>query len=481
MIGRITAPIRKVQASLRSLYSASGLPRIAAAAGDINTRFSRLTGTLRGLRTGFFYVAAVATAALYPMKRTIDDLSEVNDIAASFGISARELQRLTAALTLDGSSLRDAAMSLKFLQQNAVAALTGSEEMATWFRRAGISAEFLKKNLKDPKALLYAMADGLKKNETPAKRIAILNALLGKSSARVAQTLSRGSDEIKRQGDEAERLGQILDNKTVGAMDAAGDSILKMQRTVGGLMAVITAAALPVIQEITRGVIGWVQANRALIATRATQFFQELLVRLPAIWDGIKKTASAIYDIVSAVNSVVQVFGGWGNVAKIVAGILVAKLALAIASVTYGVIALGAVLLATPIGWFILGIAALAAGAVLLVKNWESVKTFFMDLLKTVLWPFVKVLEIVHRLMPERIRTGTAFGRGLGASLDWVNGRPTSSVFGTGGMPGGTTQVGGTINIKIDSEGRPQLTQLKSDNRSVVFDVDTGFATAGMP
>jgi hypothetical protein len=490
MIGRITAPVRKVQASIRSLGIESGLPRIAAAAGVVHDRFSKLTNTLRGLRNGFFYVAAAATAALYPMKRTIDDLSEINDIAASFGISARELQRLTASLTLDGSSIRDAAQSLKFLQQNAVAALTGSEEMETWFHRAGISAEFLSKNLKDPKALLYAFADGLQRIETPAVRVAIANAVLGKSSARVLQTLSRGSQEIKRQGDEAERLGRILDDKTIAAMDAAGDSILTMQQTIGGLTAVITAAALPVIGKITNGVVGWVQANRALIDTRATQFFQELLVRLPAIWDGMKKTGAAIYDIVSAVNSVVQVFGGWGTAIKIVAGIIATNLLVQVAMLVKALLSFNLVLAATPIGWFIAGVAAVAGIAYLLIKNWKFVKTFFLDLINAVFWPLIKVLEIVHGLLPKSISAGTAFGRGLGASLDWVNGRSTSPVFGTGGMASGRPTVAspfagggrdsvaqtldGEIRIKIDSEGKPQLTMLKSNNRGVDFSVDMG-------
>lgn len=467
VINSITAPARRVRKSIASLGRESGLQRLVTAAGGVRNQFGGLMRDLRGLRTGLFLVTTAVVAMAYPLHRTIDQFSEVNDIAASFGISARDLQRLTAALTLDGSSIRDAAQSLKFLQQNAVAALSGSEEMATWFRRAGISADFLRKNLKDPKALLYALADGLKRNETPAKRIAILNALIGKSSARVAQTLSRGADELTRLGDEAESLGQILDDKTVGAMDDAGDSITRMQRTLGGLLATVTAAGLPVIQEIARGVIGWVQANRALIATRAQQFFQELLVRLPAIWDGLKEVGAATLAVARAINTVAQLMGGWQNVIYLVAGVLAAKLVVSIALVTKAVIGFGIALLTTPIGWFLAGIAAIAGAAYLIIKHWEPIKTFFKDL-----WKLVEdVILRIDSITPSWAKPLTLHGQ-------WADSIRSSRA--PAPVLGGSqqTSVGGLLRIHIDSEGRPRVRQLESENSDVPIEVSFGPVTA---
>lgn len=471
VINSITAPARRVRESLASLGRESGLQRVATAAGVVRERFGGLTRDLRGLRTGLFLVTTAVVAMAYPLHRTIDQFSEVNDIAASFGVSARDLQRLTAALTLDGSSIRDAAQSLKFLQQNAVAALTGSEEMATWFRRAGISADFLRKNLKDPKALLFALADGLKRNETPAKRIAILNALLGKSSARVAQTLSRGSAELQRLGDEAESLGQVLDDKTVGSMDDAGDSITRMQRTLGGLLAIVTAAGLPVIKEITQRVIGWVQANRALIATRAQQFFDGLLERLPAIIEGIQEVASAAVSVAKAINTVAQLMGGWGNVVYLLGAVYVVKLATSLLLVTKAVAALGIMLLTTPIGWFLAGIAAIAGAAYLIIKHWEPIRDFFKDL-----WKWIEnVVVKIDQLMPSWVKRFTLPGAAVNAWAGSIrSNRAPSQVL------GGAQQanVGGLLRIQIDSEGRPRVRQLESDNSDVPIEVAFGPLTA---
>ncbi|MHB1227674.1 MAG: hypothetical protein ACYC0O_09140, partial [Desulfurivibrionaceae bacterium] len=40
-------------------------------------------------------------------------------------------------------------------------------------------------------------------------------------------------------------------------------------------------------------------------------------------------------------------------------------------------------------------------------------------------------------------------------------------------------QVGGTIKVKIDSEGRPRVKEIRNNNRDVNFDVDAGMMMVG--
>lgn len=467
VINSITAPARRVRESIASLGRESGLQRVAAAAGVVRTRFGGLMRDLRGLRTGLFYVAAAATAAIYPLVQTIDRTGKLKDTAQTLGLTTRDLQRLSYVLTLDGSSMDDAAISLQFLQQNAVAALTGSEEMATWFRRAGISADFLRKNLKDPKTLLYALADAIQRNETPAKRLALLKALLGRSSARLSVALARGSAGLEQFGDEAESLGDVLDNDAVEGMDRAGDSIFRMRRALNGLLAVVSAAAVPVVQEITRGVIGWAKANRALIATRAQEFFQELLVRLPAIWDGLKEVGGAALAVARAINTVAQLMGGWQNVIYLISGLIAAKLVVSILLVTKAVVGLGIALLTTPIGWFLAGIAAIAGAAYLVIKHWEPIKTFFKDL-----WKLIEdVILRIDSITPSWVKPFTLHGQWA----DSIRSRRASAPVLGGSQQ---TSVGGLLRIQIDSEGRPRVRRLESENSDVPIEVSFGPVTA---
>ena len=56
-----------------------------------------------------------------------------------------------------------------------------------------------------------------------------------------------------------------------------------------------------------------------------------------------------------------------------------------------------------------------------------------------------------------------------------ASGRPTvASPFAGGGRDSVAQTPDGEIRIKLDSEGRPQLTMLKSNTRGVDFSVDMG-------
>ncbi|WP_139729776.1 hypothetical protein [Aeromonas sobria] len=45
-----------------------------------------------------------------------------------------------------------------------------------------------------------------------------------------------------------------------------------------------------------------------------------------------------------------------------------------------GILRLGIAMLTTPIGWFIMGIAAIAGGAYLIYKNWDGISKWFSEL-----------------------------------------------------------------------------------------------------
>src|SRR5262245_32767734 len=118
-IERFTEPVRKVRAQFNQLLQESHLPRLAAQARVVSERFDGVTGALRGIGGAALIAAGAATAMWLPLKHVIDAGSKVNDTAAMLGVSAREFQRVSYALTLDGSSAEDAANSLRFLQKNA--------------------------------------------------------------------------------------------------------------------------------------------------------------------------------------------------------------------------------------------------------------------------------------------------------------------------------------------------------------------------
>jgi len=475
-IEKMTEPVTKIRASFNSLLRESHLPRLAEQAREVGKRFEGVTGALRGIAGAAFIVAGAGAAMWFPLKSVIDAGSKVNDTAAMLGISAREFQRVAYALTLDGSSAEDAATALRFLQKNAVEAISGSKEMQLWFRRAGMSSAFLQKNLNNPIALLEAMSDAMAKLPTPAQKIALSQALLNRGGSRLAQTLSRGSAELRRLGDEAEALGAVMDDKTVASMDDAGDSVTRMERAVGGLFDRITAAALPAVERIVANVTRWTVANRELIASRVAEFAERLVQRLPEIADTTFRVLAALGALIGVADRVAQFFGGWEIVLegfaavmglKLVASIL--QLGVALAGLIPIIAQFGAVLLFTPVGWFLGAVAAIAGAAFLIYKYWEPIKQFFVDL-----WEGVKnAIVKLDAMTPDWVKRFTLPGAALKLAADAV--RPAGaapSAIAQGGAS--RNDVSGTIKVQIDADGRASVTKLESENSGVDFDVDAG-------
>jgi len=514
-IEKVTEPIRKIRASVNSLVRESGLTRLADQAKVVGEKFEGVKSSILSIGAAGLVAAAGAAAVWLPMKHVIDQGSRINDTAEMLGVSARDFQRLAYALTLDGSSAEDAATALRFMQKNAVDALTGSKEMTTWFRRAGMSADFLKKNLNDPIAMVHKMSDAMAKNLSPAQRIALMQALLGRGGARLVQTLSQGSAALNKFGDEAERLGAVMDDKTVSAMDAVGDMLTRMDRALGGVMTVVTTAALPAITRIATGVTEWAVANRALIATRVTEFVERLVKNLPHIVEVATQIASAVGSAITRADALAQAIGGWENVFKaiaIVQGIQLAatlyQLGAAILALIPPIVSFGIALMATPVGWFIGAVALLAGAAFLIYKNWGPISEFFTDLWRGIVGAATSSIEFImdkvnsivafvkdvilklDAITPEWVKKWTLPGAVLSAAANAVRPaaaanavRPAAAANAVrpavpSALPGragaGRADVGGTINIKIDQDGRARVASMRSDNPGVDYDVDTG-------
>lgn len=116
---------------------------------------------------------------------------------------------------------------------------------------------------------------------------------------------------------------------------------------------------------------------------------------LTAIWESRDKIKLFVVDVIGALKLMLDAVGGVKN-ALIILGVLMSAstvnaavtLATTIGSLLVPVllvlgetlVGIGVMLLATPVGWFILAIAAIAGIAFLVRKNWEPIKGFFIGL-----------------------------------------------------------------------------------------------------
>lgn len=151
---------------------------------------------------------------------------------------------------------------------------------------------------------------------------------------------------------------------------------------------------------------------------------------------------------------------------------------LAIAAKIFGV-ALGGLTLASLA--VIAGIAALITAGILLWKNWDRIQNFFVQFWDNLKWVFSQgVAWIMAKLQPmldvmDSLKTKWSgiFGGASGGLSISPSSAQVSSLSRT------KIDTGGTLNIKIDSEGRPSVKQASPNSPSSNWDVSTGYLMGG--
>ncbi|MFM5577134.1 phage tail tape measure protein [Aeromonas veronii] len=172
---------------------------------------------------------------------------------------------------------------------------------------------------------------------------------------------------LKQTQGEAGKVAKVMADNAIGDLDnltSAWDDVgIQMMETENGPLRGIIQRVTEIIQ-----VTGdWMRANPELTST---------LTRIAAVTAVTAAAGGSLLLIVA---------GLLGPLAAIKMGLSTllvygGPLLTFIKALTMGMVRLGIAMLTTPIGWFIMGIVAIAAGAYLLYKNWDGVTKWFSDL-----------------------------------------------------------------------------------------------------
>lgn len=182
----------------------------------------------------------------------IDAGSEINDLSERLGVSTRAIQEFTYAASLSGGSAEDAANGMRNLGRLASEAAGGSKEAAKAFADLGVRATDAAGKARPIEELLPEIADGFSKLEEGPERVAAAMTLLGRSGADLIPVLSQGSKGLEDVYKEAERLGLIVDQNTIGALDAAGDEIGAFKSGLESLKLQFGGQLAPLFERVFR-------------------------------------------------------------------------------------------------------------------------------------------------------------------------------------------------------------------------------------
>lgn len=311
-----------------------------AAAGQ---KMEEIGGKVEAVGKAFAPISTAAGGALTSIGalayKSVTAADDLNTLSKQTGISTDELQRMQYAADLVDVSVDDITAALRKMKPKL-------DENNETFATLGVSVTNADGSLRNATDVFYDSLKALSgiSNETERDKIAM--ELFGKSADSLAGIIDDGGAALKEYGDEAERLGLVMSEDTLSALNEANDTIDRSKAVVGGSLAQLGATAATVLApalEKVAGVIDKVSEKLRNLTPEQTETIMKIL------------------GIVAAIAPLLTVGG------KVISGI--GKIMTLAPTLITIISAINPVTLAV-----VAGIAAVIAIGVALYKNWDTIK-----------------------------------------------------------------------------------------------------------
>lgn len=332
-------------------------------------------------------IAAAGAAAIAAGKQIFDLTSDTGKYADELittsnqtGISTKTLQEWEYAARFVDVEVETMTGSMAKMIRNMDSARKGTGDSNEAFKTLGISVTDSNGNLRDSNTVFMEAIDALGKVSNETERDALSMKIFGKSAQELNPLIKAGSDELTRLGEEAENAGLIMSDDAVSSFGAFDDSMQVMDATIDGVKRSFVEALLPAIQTIVPIVQNvatefgeWLRSDGAQealgtltekIAGVAEYLGQNMQPIIETVISAFETAATAIGWLIENFDTIITVGGIFAGV---LGALQVAQMLVNIA------------MAANPIGLIVIAVAALIAGIVLLIQNWDSVKQVFLD------------------------------------------------------------------------------------------------------
>jgi hypothetical protein len=258
-------------------------------------------------------------------------------------------------------------------------AAAGSKDLKQMFAGLQINLKNTDGSLKSTDELFDLFVNRISRIKDPALQAKAAVNIFGKSATELLPLIRSGNKGIAEMAAEARRLGVVISEDAVGAGEDFGDILDKLGFAVKGVSNTILSAIIPTLSKLSTQLIDTIVKYRPQIEAFAASFAENLpryIQEAGAALVQLKDTLAPLGDLIVWFSGNIGLFK---SAFAVFAGVVIATVLPAIISLTTAVWALGAAILATPVGWILAAAAALVAAAVLIYKNWDQFASFFID------------------------------------------------------------------------------------------------------
>lgn len=367
----VTAPARLVAERVGALGREAGIPRLAESFKGVGSAVGNLGGKLLG-------VVGIAGAASAGLVHLVGQFDELGDKAEALGVGVDALAQLRFAAERSGASAEQLDAGLATLSKGLGQARADTGRLAAFLTK--VSPVLLRqvKATKSNEEAFLLLANAFRKVTDPAKRAALAQGAFG--DAALAPLLARGATGIN----ELRQRYVELAGSQESAVTSAGevdDSMIELKASADGVKAALVSGLSPALTVIVQQLTEWLVGHRDEIR----QWITDIGKKLPG---AVESLVSAVSGALSFINTFVSAIGGWRVAALALVAVILGPL-------ISSIVAFGVTLLTTPVGWITAGIAAIAAGAYLLIDNWDAVTEFFSDLWDKIIAAFGVAIDII--------------------------------------------------------------------------------------
>jgi len=275
---------------------------------------------------------------------------EVHKMSLRTGIATESLSRLKYAAELGGASLGDVEKANKRLASTLQDAAMGLGTSVDALASLGLEIQDFD-NL-NPEESFMLMAGAVADIKDPLMRSALAQDIFGKSGTELLPMLAQGTEGLKAMMAEAEKFGPIMDQEAAEAAAKLTDQMAQLKGGFKKIQASIAEQLIPVliplidkIRNAISVVAAWMKENPGLTKT--------IIVIVGAI-AGLLTVLGPLLIFLPGIISLLPILGA----------------AFAV--------------LTGPVGLIIAAIVGLIAVGVLLVKNWDNIKLFFVGMWATI-------------------------------------------------------------------------------------------------
>lgn len=464
-IDKATAPIARVQAAInrarrpfdeisnrvKRLSEAAGLPRLQSAASGAASAVGNLAGQVKTAAFRFVGAGAAIAGITYGIARSFllfgDELA---DTSTKLGINAETLQEWRYAAKLANVEQEGLDTGISRFSRVVGQAMAGSRGARDVVAQIGATAFTVTGQVRPLEELLPLVADHLKALKSPYERAAFAQGLFGRGGARLIPMLLNGSEGLAAMGKEARALGLILSNQTVAGADVMNDELDKSIMVIMSLKNTIGAQLAPTVVDIAKRISAWVVKNRPEIERLARAFAESLPKAIDRVVEAFRGIMKIMRPLIALWDLLAAALGPAPALLLAIGAAITISLIPSILSTIGALYTLSAALLGTPAGWVILAVlaiaaafAALVAGIVLVIMNWDALATRFPKL-AAIVQTFAKaglgfLLEQLALVAAMVMSVAQEFETLVGLLPDWlldlVGAGPTTLKVAASGAP----------------------------------------------